>query len=83
MIELPEPPWGIATTPGAVWTAGGEHGAIEPGEQAEPGQLPGQALPLLPGLVTEGDTLEEARVMARDAIGLYLPSLQKAGLPLP
>mgnify|MGYP001076221576 CR=1 FL=1 len=28
MIDLPEPPWGIATTPGAVWSAGGEQGAI-------------------------------------------------------
>lgn len=28
MIDLPEPPWGIAATPGAVWAAGGEEGAI-------------------------------------------------------
>jgi antitoxin HicB len=28
--------------------------------------------PALPGLVTEGDTLEEARAMARDAIQGYL-----------
>jgi len=33
--------------------------------------------PALPGLVTEGDTLEEARKMARDAIRGYLESLQK------
>jgi hypothetical protein len=32
---------------------GGEHAAIEPGEQAELGQLPGQAPPLFPGRVAE------------------------------
>lgn len=39
--------------------------------------------PALPGLVTEGDTLEEAREMARDAIRTYLESLIKDGLPIP
>ncbi len=39
--------------------------------------------PALPGLVTEGDTLEEAREMASDAIRGYIESLQKDGLPLP
>ena len=39
--------------------------------------------PALPGLVTEGDSLDEAREMARDAIRGYLESLQKDGLPLP
>lgn len=39
--------------------------------------------PALPGLVTEGDTLEEARAMARDAIQGYLESLRKDGLPMP
>ena len=39
--------------------------------------------PALPGLVTEGDTLEEAREMAKDAIRAYLESLQKDGLPVP
>ena len=33
--------------------------------------------PALPGLVTEGDTLEEARTMAEDAIRAYLESLRK------
>jgi predicted RNase H-like HicB family nuclease len=37
----------------------------------------------LPGLVTEGDTLEEARKNAEDAIRGYLESLRKDGLPLP
>jgi predicted RNase H-like HicB family nuclease len=39
--------------------------------------------PALPGLVTEGDTLEEARNMARDAIRGYLESLRKDGAPGP
>jgi antitoxin HicB len=39
--------------------------------------------PALPGLVTEGDTLEEARGMAADAIRGYLESLSKDGLPIP
>jgi predicted RNase H-like HicB family nuclease len=39
--------------------------------------------PALPGLVTEGDTLEEARANARDAIQGYLESLAKDGQPLP
>ena len=39
--------------------------------------------PSLPGLVTEGDTLAEARAMAADAILCYLEGLQKAGLPAP
>jgi len=40
-------------------------------------------VPALPGLVTEGDTLEEAREMARDAIRAYLESLIKDGEPIP
>jgi antitoxin HicB len=32
--------------------------------------------PALPGLVTEGDTLEEARAMAQDAILAYLEILR-------
>ena len=39
--------------------------------------------PALPGLVTEGDTLDEARNMVKDAIRGYLESLQKDGLPAP
>ena len=39
--------------------------------------------PALPGLVTEGDTMEEARAMAQDAIRAYLESLLKDHLPLP
>ena len=39
--------------------------------------------PKLPGLVTEGDTLEEARAMAADAIRGYLEALAKEGVPFP
>lgn len=39
--------------------------------------------PALPGLVTEGDTLEEARERAAKAIRCYLESLRKDGLPVP
>ena len=39
--------------------------------------------PALPGLVTEGDTLAEARTMASDAIRAYLESLRKDGQPIP
>jgi antitoxin HicB len=39
--------------------------------------------PALPGLVTEGDTLEEARRMAEDALRGYLESLLEDGLSVP
>ena len=39
--------------------------------------------PALPGLVTEGDTLEEAREMAAEAILCYIEGLEKDGEPLP
>jgi antitoxin HicB len=41
------------------------------------------ACPALPGLVTEGDSLAEARKMARDAIRAYLESLRKDGEAIP
>jgi antitoxin HicB len=40
-------------------------------------------VPILPGLVTEGDTLEEARAMVKDAIRGYLESLIKHGEEIP
>ncbi len=40
-------------------------------------------VPALPGLATEGDTLEEARAMAKDAIRGYLESLRKHGEAIP
>ena len=39
--------------------------------------------PALPGLVTEGDTLEEARKMAANALACHLESLIEDGLPIP
>ena len=39
--------------------------------------------PALPGLVTGGDSLDEAREMAADAIRCYIQSLQMDGLPIP
>ncbi len=40
-------------------------------------------VPLLPGCVTEGDTLEEALSNAREAIQCHLEGLAADGLPLP
>lgn len=40
-------------------------------------------IPALPGCVTEGDTLDEARGMAIDAIRGYCESLLMDGKPLP
>jgi predicted RNase H-like HicB family nuclease len=39
--------------------------------------------PALPGLVTYGASMEEARSMAAEAIEGYLESVRKDGLPLP
>jgi predicted RNase H-like HicB family nuclease len=41
------------------------------------------SVPALPGLVTEGDTIEEARVMVKDAIRGYIESLVKHGEEIP
>lgn len=40
-------------------------------------------VPTLPGCVTEGDTLEEAMEMVKDAISGYIASLKKHGEPIP
>ena len=40
-------------------------------------------VPLLPGCITEGDTLDEALENARDAIRLYLEDLQASGEAIP
>jgi antitoxin HicB len=39
--------------------------------------------PALPGLVTEGETLEEARAMAADALRCYLKGHIEDDLPIP
>lgn len=40
-------------------------------------------VPALPGCITEGDTLEEAIAMAKEAINLYIESLIDDGEPIP
>ncbi|TAK36651.1 MAG: type II toxin-antitoxin system HicB family antitoxin [Chloroflexota bacterium] len=40
-------------------------------------------VPALPGLTTEGDTIEEAIANARDAIDLWIRSAEKHGEPIP
>ena len=40
-------------------------------------------VPALPGLVTEGDTFEEAHAMVEDAIRGYLEALAKNGEEIP
>lgn len=40
-------------------------------------------VPALPGCISEGDTLEEARGLVADAIRAYCESLIKDGKPLP
>ncbi len=40
-------------------------------------------VPLLPGCVTEGDTVDEALEMAKEAIELYVEVLQDEGQPVP
>jgi antitoxin HicB len=41
------------------------------------------SVPALPGCVTYGRTLSEARQMAKDAISGYIRSLKKHGEPIP
>jgi predicted RNase H-like HicB family nuclease len=40
-------------------------------------------VPALPGLVTEGDTVDDARAMVKDAVRGYLESLVKHGEEIP
>ncbi len=40
-------------------------------------------VPALPGCVTQGETVEEALEMAKDAIRLYIESLAADGEPVP
>ena len=40
-------------------------------------------VPSLPGCVTYGDTIDEAIVMAKEAIELYIESLQELGEEIP
>jgi len=40
-------------------------------------------VPALPGCISEGDTLEEAKVNIKEAIQGYIEALQMDGLPIP
>ncbi|MBI4256937.1 type II toxin-antitoxin system HicB family antitoxin [Candidatus Uhrbacteria bacterium] len=40
-------------------------------------------VPALPGCHTQGETLEEAKSMAKEAIELYLETLQDRGIQIP
>ena len=40
-------------------------------------------VPDLPGCISEGDTLDEAEKNIREAIELYLETLEERGIPLP
>lgn len=40
-------------------------------------------VPMLPGVITEGNTLSEARKRAKEAIRGYLKVLRKHGEPIP
>ena len=40
-------------------------------------------VPALPGCLTEGDTVEEALLNAKEAIQAYVLSLKDRGLPIP
>ena len=51
--------------------------------QPEPGDGYTVTCPALPGLVTYGGTLEEARAMAADAIRGYIECLREDGEPIP
>ena len=41
------------------------------------------SVPALPGCFTQGETIEEAIEMAKDAISLYIESLEADGEPVP
>ncbi len=51
----------------------------------EPNELGGYTatVPLLPGCISEGDTRDEALANIREAIELYIESLQADGEPIP
>lgn len=51
----------------------------------EPNELDGYTVtvPLLPGCISEGDTKEEALANIKEAIELYIESLQADGEPIP
>ncbi len=67
-----------------------QHAPVQVGEYSftiivEPNEPDGYLVtcPALPGLVTQGDTLDEAYEMAQDAIRVYLESLIANGEVIP
>ena len=61
----------------------GHNGRKPPSNEVQPQTGYQVTVPLLPGLVTYGRTLEESRAMARDAIRCHLEGLLKDGEPIP
>ena len=51
--------------------------------EAQPGGGYHASCPALPGCHSEGDTLDDATANIREAIAVYLQSLQAHGEPLP
>ena len=51
----------------------------------EPNESDGYTVmvPLLPGCISEGDTKDEALANIKEAIELYIESLQADGVPIP
>jgi predicted RNase H-like HicB family nuclease len=51
----------------------------------EPNELSGYNVyvPILPGCISEGDTREEALANIKEAIELYIESLEEDGEPIP
>jgi predicted RNase H-like HicB family nuclease len=49
----------------------------------EPGGSYTASVPALPGCVTYGTTLQEAKELVKDAIAGYIESLKKHGEPIP
>lgn len=40
-------------------------------------------VPSLPGCITYGESVDQAKEMAKEAIALYIESLENDGLPIP
>jgi predicted RNase H-like HicB family nuclease len=71
----------------------GKESAVGPGEaivprytvflDPDPDGIYTVTVPALPGVVTQGDTIEEALAMARDAVQLHLRGLLEDGESIP
>jgi antitoxin HicB len=74
LFEAADAKWGARMKDQLHYTA-----IFEPAEEG--GYI--VTFPAIPGLATQGETLDEARAMAADCLGAYLESLQKDGEPMP